>query len=225
MSSFKVKYHGKLSKSKNYVAREMMAHALLLKYFGDGWDVMRVGKGVEVLGVIPDLDNVPRYDFVLKNKHSKDFLYVEVTGDEMDDPFAYFLTEKIMKAIRHDVCRKLVIMYNKGRKRSFRAFTCSRIVKAWKTGEAKLVNFAAGEKPYIRMYYKQGKTLRQFRASIGSIQHLAQFPTFLGNCQHLVLKSNGLYQDPTPFCRLHNKAIEHDWECVFCKQYKPRGKW
>ncbi|OYT57449.1 MAG: hypothetical protein B6U76_00975 [Desulfurococcales archaeon ex4484_217_2] len=223
--SFKVKYHGRLSRSKNYVAREMMAHAKLLKYLGDVFKIERIGKGVETLGIIPDFEDTPRFDFLLTNKNAA--LFVEVTGDELKDDYAYVLSEKIWKAIKQDLCRKLVIMYNKSSKgsSSFRVFTCRKIVWLWKTGRAKLVNFVASEKPYFKVSYREGKTVRNFAAIIGSIISMSKHPVFLSECKHCVLKSNGLYADPTPYCRLKNKVIEHDYECAFCKSFRPRGKW
>lgn len=162
--NYKLKYHKDRARSKNYVARELEAHSLLIKYLGDLVEVKRLGIGVEKLGLVDGYSSLGnRFDFALTLNDSV-LGYIEVTGDSIHDNLARFLVEKVEKA--KSVGKPVWFMYNKSAKKSWRVFNASYIEKLQREGRAKVKPWIRGEKPYIHIDYSLGMTMKQFRSYI-----------------------------------------------------------
>jgi len=156
--NFKRKYHSSYSKSAIYAAREAEAYSKLLRNLGKyGVDVVRVGEGVLRTGVVDE--EGPRFDFMLKVRRVDDgseyvICYVEVTGDFIDDIYAYILSEKIESARKANY--PVFIMYDKRRKRLWRVFSMRYIALKLDRGDLEMIKWLEDEKPYIKIPLAKG---------------------------------------------------------------------
>jgi len=159
-----LKYHGDISRSKDYVARELEAHSHLVKYLGDLVEVKKLGVGVETIGVVDGVSSFfNRFDFALMLNNAV-VGYIEVTGDFEKDNVARFLVEKVKKAAA--LTRPVWFLYNKAAKKSWRVFNVAFIMRLMNEGRAEVKPWVKNEKPYIHVNYSLGSTLRQFRSYI-----------------------------------------------------------
>lgn len=147
--NFKLKYHSDYSRSAVYVARELEAKSKLLRNLAP--------VGIEVLdteftgnvGVIEGHPDI-RFDFTLVDRSTgRVVCFVEVTGDAINDIYAYILSEKISKAraARYPVW----FMYHKKSKRMWRMFSARFVVA---NGEE--IKWLKDEKPYLRVSLSKG---------------------------------------------------------------------
>ena len=168
MSYFKRKYHGRLARSKNYVAREIRARSRLVQYLGHLYYVYRFGKGVEKLGIIRGV-HAPRFDFILKPRWGKlPVVLIEVTGDRIDDYEAYVLCEKLSRAKQLNIQNKVWIMYNKEARGlfSFRFFNAADLIDIIDSGKDRCLKWFPSEGPMLRVSYNMGLTIKQFVKAI-----------------------------------------------------------
>ena len=148
--NFKRKYHGSYSKSAQYVARELEAKSKLLRNLAPvGVEVLDSGLGVETVGIVEGSSEV-RFDFTLIDSITgRVIAYVEVTGDAINDIYAYILSEKLVKARLSKY--PVWFMYHKRSKRMWRMFSARFVARV---GEE--VKWLEDEKPYLRVPVSKG---------------------------------------------------------------------
>ena len=157
--TLKHKYHADRKRSVKYAAREHEAYALLLRHLGPYYTVLFNGFASGLIGVREggSINALGRFDLIIASliDRNKVFAYVEVTGDNTDDIYAYILSEKISKAKELPV--PVFIMYRKERKRMWRVFSTPKIIRY---GE--LINWVEGEKQYYRISIARGIMFRSW---------------------------------------------------------------
>jgi len=157
--TLKHKYHADRKRSVKYAAREHEAYALLLRHLGPYYTVLFNGFASGLIGVREggSINALGRFDLIIASliDRNKVFAYVEVTGDNTDDIYAYILSEKISKAKELPV--PVFIMYRKERKRMWRVFRTPQIIRY---GE--LINWVEGEKQYYRISIAKGIMFRSW---------------------------------------------------------------
>jgi len=153
MKGLKRKYHRNYSRSAEYAAREAEAYLKLLRNFAkDDVYIVRSGVGVMNTGIVDGFSSSAedRFDFVLVDLWTKKVIcYVEVTGDALDDEFAYVLSEKIEKAKRAEY--PVFILYNKKRKRMWRVLSAKYVAT-----HGELKKWLKDEKPYYVVPVSKG---------------------------------------------------------------------
>ena len=156
--NFKRKYHSSYAKSAQYVARELEAEAKLQRNLGRWFMVVRNGVGVGTAGLVSGYSSgVERFDFAIASMADprKVYVLVEVTGDLIDDVYAYILSDKLEKAFKSPI--PVFFMYEKRRKHMWRVFS-REYVKRY--GE--LIKWLEGEKPYYRVILSKGWYFREW---------------------------------------------------------------
>lgn len=157
--TLKGKYHGSRKRSVKYAAREHEAYALLLRQLGPYYTVIFNGFASGMIGVHEggSSNALSRFDLAVASlfNRRKIFCYIEVTGDNQDDIYAYILTEKITKAQQLTI--PVFIMYRKERKRMWRVFSTPKIIK-----HGEVITWVEGEKPYYRISIAKGIMFRSW---------------------------------------------------------------
>lgn len=154
--NFKAKYHGTIFRSSRYVSRELEAKARLVRNLGKlGVAVIDSGVGVGQVGIVDEESDV-RFDFTLVDTISSKVIgYVEVTGDVIDDIYAYVLSEKVERA--RGAKYPVFVLYHKERKKMWRVFSVKTVAKC---GE--LVKWLEDEKPYYKVQLSKGLLYRDW---------------------------------------------------------------
>ena len=155
----KRKYHGDRKRAVRYVAREHEAYAMLLRQLGPYYTVVFNGFASGLVGVREGGSRGcrDRFDFAVASLFDKRkvFCFVEVTGDDVDDVYAYILSEKVRKALELPV--PVFVMYRKERKNMWRMFSAKYVARY---GE--LIEWVPNEKPYYRVSLAKGVMFREW---------------------------------------------------------------